>query len=383
MTRDRAATLLVAALAVVAISAAIGSVVAVWPGSHGLRSAAGSYAALADAALRGESPGHDQGRSFLTTYYFPPFPLVIAAAKRIGLGWLGALRLASLLSGLCLLIAAAWLARALGAGARGAWLACALVIACYPVKATLLDARADLLAAAFSLAALAAWSRDEEARGWSVPLLSAASLMIKATSFTLPVAFIAVWHWRRRSGLLVRFGGRFLIAIVVGIAVMVPFHGPAWYADSARALFLHSGGRSSFVRGPAELLRYLGSFGELAILGALAGAWLMRRDPGGDRPGAPITAFALLCVTYAIIVMMNFESGENHLVELSALLATLAAIWAAPRLTSAGALPAIAISIAVLGASWRDLETTLRHARTPQNLETRLSATLRAENGAV
>src|SRR5204863_2046538 len=79
--RDRAATLLVGLLAAVAFSAALANLVAVWPGLHGLRSAAGSYAALADAALRGQSPGHDDGRSFLTTYYFPPFPLLIAAAK--------------------------------------------------------------------------------------------------------------------------------------------------------------------------------------------------------------------------------------------------------------------------------------------------------------
>src|SRR5262249_48385912 len=149
--------------------------------------------------------------TFLRTFYFPPYPLLVAVAKRSGLEWAAALRSASGLSAALLLLAISALARALGGSRGAAALAVALALSAFPIHSGLIDGRADLLAAALSMGGLAAWSRDETARGWRAPALAAAAFLTRAASVTLPLAF-ALWTLPRRDvGALARFFLRFAI----------------------------------------------------------------------------------------------------------------------------------------------------------------------------
>jgi len=379
MSARPAFPLLPAALLAASLAGAVATLAAIGCGYYGMYPAAGAVAALAEAALRGQAPGHEEGSAFLATYYFPPFPLLVACAHRLGLSWLFALRTASLVSGLSVLVSAAWVARALGAGRRATVLAPALVLATYPFKASLLDGRADLLAAGLSLAALAAWSRDEEARGWAAPALAAASFLTKASSLTTPLA-LAVWALaRRRPAALARFGARFAACAAAGALLMLPAHGPGWYLNAAQALFAHASGRSSPLRGPAELLRYLGASAEIAVFSSFALALL-----ASPRMRArPVAAYCGLSLALALYVMAGFASGFNHLVELFAAAAVSAAVWAAPRLSRPARLAAFATAIAVLGASWRDLVPALRHASAPGNVRSAVIDTVRTEPGEV
>src|SRR5207244_10800292 len=104
---------------------------------------------------------------------------------------------------------------------------------------------------------------------------------------TLPPALLVLWHWRRNPATQVRFVLRFALGIAAGVALLLPLHGWVWWVDALRALFTHGGTRASFVRGPAELLRYLGSFAELAIVAVLGAVWLASRGSkaAGTAPG--------------------------------------------------------------------------------------------------
>ncbi len=379
MNRRLAVPAFIAALLAVGLASLAAALAAVWHSYYGTYPATGAMATLADAVVRGMAPGHDDGRTFLATYYFPPFPILVAAAHRLGLGWLQALRAGSLVSGLLLMVSAGWAAHALGAGRRGALLAPALVVATYTFKLSALDGRADLLAAAFSLAALAAWSRDHDARGWAVPVLAAAAVLTKATSVAVPLALVAWTLHRRRGAGLARFSVRFAACVLGGALLTLPVHGPAWYVSALHALITHASGRTNLLRGPAELVRYLGVCGELAVFTTLALMLLASRRVR-ETPVAAYCGSSLLITLY---VMTNFGSGPNHLDELAAAAATCAAVWAAPRLSRRTLLPALALAIAVLGASWRDLVPPVRHASAPANLRSRLLDTVRAEPGEV
>jgi len=329
--------------------------------------------------LRGQAPGHEDGSPFLVSYYFPPFPVLVAAAHRLGLEWLHALRAGTVLCGLFLLAASGWAAYALGAGRRGAWLAPALVAATYTFKASGIDGRADLLAAAFAIAALAAWTRDPEARGWALPALAAASLLTKATSVTVPLALAAWMLSRGRGEGLARFGLRFVVCTLAGLLLTVPVHGPSWYLSALQSLTTATPGESRLLRGPAEVLRYLGVCGELAVFATLALALLARRR----LRTAPVAAFAGASLLITLAVMTNVGSGPNHLDELGAVAATCAAVWAAPRLSRPALLPPLALAIAVLGASWRDLVPCVRHAAAAGNVRAAVIDAVRREPGSV
>src|SRR5262249_34639089 len=85
--RTRAASALAVLLLVIALAAALACLWLVRGSYFGFYPAAGTMAALADAVLRGQAPGHHDGTTFLRTFYFPPYPLLVAAAKRSGLEW--------------------------------------------------------------------------------------------------------------------------------------------------------------------------------------------------------------------------------------------------------------------------------------------------------
>jgi hypothetical protein len=73
------------ALLAIALGAWIVTLAYCWPTYHQMHPASGAVAALADAILRGQAPGADDGETFLGTYYLPPVPMAVAAARRIGL----------------------------------------------------------------------------------------------------------------------------------------------------------------------------------------------------------------------------------------------------------------------------------------------------------
>jgi len=293
--------------------------------------------------------------------------------------WLAALRTGSVVSGTLLIVVAGTSALALGAGRRGAALAVALVLATFPFKASILDGRADLLATAFTLAGLAAWSRDEQARGWATPAFAAAAFLTRASSITIVLAMLA-WSLRRRDrGMLARFALRLAACVAAGVLLSLPVRGPDWYASVLRDVATHATGRSSLLRGPAELLRYLGVCPELSVFVAFSLAALASRGMR-DRP---VAAFAGASLVLSAYVMTKFASGPNHLVEPAAIAAVLAAVWAAPRLARRSRLPAWALAIAVLGASWRDLVPVLRHGADAANRRAQVIERVRAEPGDV
>ena len=111
VTRDGAVT----AVLVVALVAWAVILVRAWDTWVEMNHATGTVAALADAALHGESAGHEGASGYLGALYAPPYPLLVAGLERAGLSWLHALRLGSVVSALLLLAAAASAARAAGA----------------------------------------------------------------------------------------------------------------------------------------------------------------------------------------------------------------------------------------------------------------------------
>jgi len=377
--RRPALPLIPTAILAVAFATWVAMLALAWRSYFGMVPATGVVAGLADAVLRGQAPGSEDGRTLLATFYLPPFPLLVAAGRGLGLEWLAALRGAALVAALLVLAACGWLAREMNAGQGGVVLACALVMASYTFRASSLGGRADLLAAAFSIAGLAAWTRDERLRGWATPALAAASFLTKATSLTLPLALVW-WTLRRREGrALLGFGARFAACALAGIALTLPAHGPGWYWDAFHALVVATPSTFNSLRGPAELLRYLGAFSELALFAAMALALVT----GRVARGKPWSAFLGASLAITSYVMTNFGAGPNHLDEITCAAAVCAAVWAARRLARAARLPAFALVLVVTGAAWRDLIPVARYASIPVNLRTEAIAAVRAEPGEV
>jgi hypothetical protein len=368
-----AATLLLALLTWVSILAVT------WPTYYGINHTGGTVAALADAALRGQAPGREDGTTFLATVYFPPVPLAVAAAHRMGLGWRDALRALSALSAAALLLAAGWAVRALGGGAAAVAVTAALMLVAAPFKAASLAGRADLLAAALGTAAFAAWLRDRELRGWAPPLLAAAAALTKATALAVPLA-AAWWVWRRGLGASARrFALRFALGLGVGALLTGPWLGLPWYADALRTLLIAPPNSWNVLRGPAEMLRYLGVYSELAALAAL-GMAMLRSDEWRGTPAAPV---ALASLVLALAVLANRGSDHNHLVEPCTVLAVCAGVWAEQRLARGALLVSVLLAVAVASSSWRDMQQAARQAGRRDERRVEAVESVRAQRGAV
>jgi hypothetical protein len=364
-----------------------------WPGYYSMIPASGTVAMLADATLRGEVPGRAQGDTFLGTYYLPPFPLVVAAARSAGLSWKDALRTASVVAAALLLVASAWLAAALGGGRAGAMLAVALAAAAYFFKISSLEGRADQLAIAFAVAGLAAWTRDPEARGWSTPALAAAALLTKATALTLPLAITGWMLVAGRPRRLPAFFFRLAACLLIGVLLLSPARAAAWYLYVMQGLASSPPGTWNLLRGPAEMVRYLGICPEAVVAAALGIAWLA--VPA--RRGSPVAFFAMVSGAIALAMECNYGAGANHLDELAAVLAVCGGVAAAgvsvetdrSRPEARATMPALAwplalaMAFAITGASWRDLLTTVRHARNDYNRRIEILDIVRREPGAV
>lgn len=366
-----------AALLIVALAATAACVGLCWRSYHQMPPASGAVAALADAVLRGQAPGAEDGQSFLGTYYFPPAPAAVAALRRAGMGPREAQRTTAIVFGALLLAAVAWLARILGARWGGVALALALLISTFPFKIALLGGRSDFLAAAFSIGAMAGWMRDPQLRGWAAPSFAAAAILTRAISVVVPAAAV-LWLLFHRDGRgVLRFGLRLALALALGVLLMLPVHGPAWYLQVVRDLLAAPPGTWSLLRGPAEALRYAAAFAEIAVLLAVGLALLAH--PALRKTPAPLIAAVL--VAHTLWAMCDFGAGDNHLLELLALSAALAAAWIARA--ALGALPMILLAAALVipGAAIRELGPVLRYGA--RNTRTQITALVRNEPGAV
>jgi len=364
---------------VLALAAWIGAVLIAWPTYNGMNHATGVVAACADAALHGEAPGLPRGESFLGTLYFPPVPLLVAGAHRLGMSWHAALRWVNLAGMLALIIAVAMAGQSLGGSGVSFTVALSLLLVSFPFMAASIAGRADPWAAAFSIGALAAWCRDPRRRGWLAPALAAASWLIKATSFTVPLAVLlssAAPGARRAAG---PFAARFFAAVAAGVVLTIPWHGPGWYADVLHTLAFAPPNITTPLRGPFELLRYLASLGELAVAAGLAIVYLT----GEWSRGRPVRPFAIASLALTVLVMANRGSDHNHLLELTALGAVGAGMWAERATRREAVLGMALVLIVVTGAAWRETQAAVRAARAPEARRENVLAAVRGESGPV
>ena len=325
----------VAILLLISASAWLATVWVAAPTYLYMHAPTGNIAALADAMSRGETPGHDRGEGMLATLYFPPLPVAVSALHRAGLPWKGALRVASMIAALALLAAvavSAWLA---GRNWHAAALAVAVLAASFFFHAASLAARTDTLAAAFTLATLAAWVADPKASGWRLPLFAALAWLTRATSCAVPVGLLIWAVTRGEWKLALRFGSRLALFLLAGVALSIPIGGPVWFMDALRVILFAPPNQSFAIRGPAEILRYIGSHAEFAAACALALALLVQRRAGLT----PLRWSAGASLAIALVVMSNRGSDYNHLLELMAIACVAAGILIAESLAPAGPRP--------------------------------------------
>ena len=305
VTRDGAVT----AVLVVALVAWVAIVVRAWDTWVEMNHATGTVAVLADAALHGEAAGHEGASEYLGALYAPPYPLFVAALKRAGLSWLHALRSGSVVSALLLLAAAAWAARAAGASPAGVRVTLALIAACNLFKVASLGGRADLLAAGCSVLAVGAWLRDRELKGWTCAAFAAAGWLCKVSEVTTPLAVLCMGALARDARPAVRFALRFAVVALAGVALMLPLHSLSWYASAFSTTLFAPPNLSNKLRGPAEVLRYIGSFAELALVAVMAVSALL--EPALRR--SPLRSSTAVALTVAMAVL-----AEDPLVLLAA-----------------------------------------------------------------
>jgi hypothetical protein len=390
----------VATLLVISVGAWLATVWVAAPTYLYVHAPTGNIAALADAMSRGETPGHDRGEGMLATLYFPPFPAAVSALRRAGLSWKGALRVASMTAALALLAAVAISARAASRNRQAAALAVALLASSFFFHAASLAARTDILAAAFALAALAAWIADPKAHGWRLPLFAALAWLTKATSCAVPIGLLLWAVTRGEWKIALRFGSRLALLLLAGVALSIPIGGPVWFMDTLRVILFAPPNQSFAIRGPAEILRYVGTHAEFAAACALALALLAQRRAGLT----PLRWSAGASLAVALVVMSNRGSDYNHLLELQAIACVAAGILIAESLAPARArdgvtqesgsdapqiegawrsLPALLGALVIVAASWRDLHAIGRQARDPAERRVEIVAAIRAEPGRV
>ena len=304
-----------------------------------------------------------------------------------------------MIAALALLAAVAVSAWAASRSWQAAALAVALLAASFFFHAASLAARTDILAAAFALAALAAWIADPKAYGWRLPLFAALAWLTRATSCAVPIGLLLWAATRGEWKLALRFGSRLALFLLAGVALSIPIGGPVWFMDALRVILFAPPNLSFAIRGPAEILRYVGTHAEFAAACALALALLAQRRLGLT----PLRWSAGASLALALLVMSNRGSDYNHLLELQAIACVAAGILIAESLALArpkrdggtqeigsdapeGAwrsLPALLGALVIVAASWRDLHAIGRQARDPSERRVEIVAAIRAEPGRV
>ena len=373
VTRDGAVT----AVLVVALVAWAVILVRAWDTWVEMNHATGTVATLADAALHGEAAGHEGASEYLGALYAPPYPLLVAALKRSGLSWLHALRLSSVASGLLLLAAAAWAARAAGASATGVRVTLALIAACNLFKVASLGGRADLLAAGFTVLAVGAWLGDRELKGWACAVFAAAGWLCKVSEVTTPLAVLFMSAFARDARPAARFALRFAAVALAGVALMLPFHSPSWYASAFSTTLFAPPNLSNKLRGPAEVLRYVGSFAELGLVAVMAVAATI--EPAMRR--SPLRSSTAAALLVAMAVLANRGADHNHLLTTLALAGVCAgAAW---ETSAARTFGLVAVLIVLPAACWRDEWAHARYASAAGARREQVIAAVRAEPGPV
>ena len=347
----------------------------VWDTAVGINHVSGVIAALADGLSRGETPGREVRALGLGTLYAPPFPALVAAVHELGASWLHALRIASVLTAAALGAAVVRATRTLGGGPVACAVAVAALLTVFPVKLATLAGRADLLAAAFTVAAFSAWQRDPAQRGWGAPALAALAILTKLTEATVPLAMVLTAAASRDAGGLSRFASRFALCTLAGFVLLLPLHAPEWYREILVNMFLATPNVSHPLRGASELLRYSAAYSEIALIAAGTLFALRTRDETARRSAIAIGSALMI----AMGVMSNRGADHNHLVTTLALAAAATGLaWdRVPRSAQALAL------LVCTGALWRDGQSFARQMHQPIEIRTNIVQAIRSEPGAV
>ncbi len=376
---------------VLAVAGVFGGAALAWSGWTGMNHTTGTIAVLADGLRHGQAPGHAGPGWHLDTVYMPLFPAGIALLRLTGLPWLEALRAGSLLSFLSLLAATGWASRRAGGGWSAALLSMALVACAAPVHVASLAGRADLLAAALSLAALGAWVGERPARPWVVAVLAVLAVLTRITSVTVPLAVLGMALVRRDVRGAFRFGAQFALVLAAAVLLLVPIHGPQWLAAVIHQTVAAPLNTTLPMRGPLELLRYLGSYAELAVVAALALVALVAggREGAGECPSllpgvrSRLRAATGVSLLVALSVLSNRGADHNHLIELIAIACVAGATFGERLAGDARRLFAVLVLLAVTASSWRELAAVRREAANPLTGRADILALLRADRGEV
>lgn len=197
--------------------------------------------------------------------------------------------------------------------------------------------------------------------------------------------------------LALRFGSRLALFLLAGVARSIPIGGPVWFMDALRVILFAPPNQSFAIRGPAEILRYIGSHAEFAAACALALALLVQRRAGLT----PLRWSAGASLAIALVVMSNRGSDYNHLLELQAIACVAAGILIDQSLASARrvpegetrevaggelglrSLPALLGALVIVAPSWRDLHAIGRQAHDPGERRAEIVLAIRAEPGGV
>jgi hypothetical protein len=364
---------------VIALTAWLGILIVAWPTYQGLGPASGTVAACADAVLHGEAPGFARGATFLGTTVFPPVPLLTAAAKRTGMSWRASLRWVDLLGMLALVASVALAGQALGGSGVAMTVSIAVLLVSGPFVGASLAGRSEPFATALSIGALAAWCHDPRRQGWWAPALAAAAWLVRPAAVTVPLAVVLAAGMpgaRRGAG---PFAARFVTALAAGIALTIPWHGPGWYADVMHTVLFASPASRFPLRGPFELLRVLGTSAELTVAAGLSIVYLT----GEWSRGRPMRPFAAAALLVALVALMQRSSDHGALLELAAIGAIGAGLWAEHANRREAVLGAALVLIVVTGGAWREAQRVGSEAHASESRRGAVLAALRGSDGPV
>jgi hypothetical protein len=307
------------------------------------------------------------------TRYFPLFFLLIGGFLRLGAGILTAGWLASGVAALILAGGMYSLVRRLDGARWMAALFAAAALAPYFVQQTLVEIRADVLAAAFNVWGLAfvlpAWrvdsTGDEHTRpGWAAVAFTLA-FATKVTSLAIPVALVAAAFGARRRPLAWAVLWRFAAGAAVFLAVTIlTSNGRA--LESWRACMFAGAGladmlRAFFAGDFVVLTRYsrlLAALFVVTVSAMVAAAWWAARH--AIRPDAsrsllvPAAIFAGASVSAGLLLSSPGTVASNHIVEWIEIALVVIALVACTQSSLSRPL-AVATAALMLWASMQDL----------------------------
>jgi hypothetical protein len=268
------------------------------------------------------------------TRYFPLFFILIAALTKSGAGILTAGWLTSALSAVVLASGMYQVVRRLDGDRRVALLFGAAAIAPYFVQQTLIEIRADVLAAALNVWGLAfvlpAWridSTDEEpARATWAAVAFTLAIATKVTSLGIPIAVIAAAVMAGRGFLATAIAWRLALLVALFLALVSVFSG-GHAMESWRACMFAGGGLADMFRTLIAgdflvLTRYSRLLAVLltVTIGAVVSAY-WRAARHAIRPDAsrslivPVMLFLAASLSAALLLSSPGTVPANHIVE--------------------------------------------------------------------